>query len=171
MSGPLLVQNSGYQLGISNVQSGSLLVGSPDVTVAPILTCDPRTGLKSHQYANGACFAQPGTTHPGIGNSRFPYIATPKFWNSDLTLLKKFTLTEHQHLELRAAGFNFLNHALLSFSPGDNNAKLNFDQNGVLTNGPGTSTGACPGPTCSEFGYADYHYGNRVVEFSGKYTF
>jgi len=171
MSGPLLVQNSGYQLGISNVQSGSLLVGSPDVTVAPILTCDPRMGLKSHQYANGACFAQPGTTRPGIGNSRFPYIAMPKFWNSDITLLKKFTITEHQHVELRAAGFNFLNHALLSFAPGDNNAKLNFDQNGVLTNGPGTSKGACPGPSCSEFGYADYHYGNRVVEFSGKYTF
>ena len=171
MSGPLMVQNSGYQLGISNVQSGALLVASPDVTVAPILTCDPRTGLKSHQFANGACFAQPGTTHPGIGNSRFPYIAMPKFWNSDLTLLKRFSIAEHQQLELRAAGFNFLNHALLSFAPGDNNAKLNFDQNGVLTNGPGTSKGACPGATCSEFGYADYHYGNRVVEFSGKYTF
>ena len=169
-SGAMLTANSGYQLGISNVQSGASLVASPDVTAAPILTCDPRQGLKSHQFANAACFAQPGTNRPGIGNTRFPYIAMPMYWDSDLTLLKAFTITERQRVEFRFAGFNFMNHALTSFAPGDNNAKLNFDSNGVLTNATDTKN-ACPGPTCQAFGYADYHYGKRVLELSAKYTF
>lgn len=173
MSGPLLTQNSGYQLGISNVQSGALLVASPDVTAAPILTCDPRRGLKSHQFANASCFAQPGnpaTQTAGIGNTRFPYIAGPAFWNSDATLNKRFSLTERQNLEFRFAAFNFLNHALLSFAPGDSNAKLNFDKNGVLQNAT-DSQNACPGPACQAFGYANYHYGQRILELSAKYTF
>lgn len=170
MSGDLLTDNSGYQLGISNAQSGALLVGSPDVTVAPILTCDPRQGLKSHQFANPSCFAQPETGTQGIGNTRFPYLVGPMYWNSDATLLKAFTITERQKVEFRFAAFNFMNHDLLSFAPGDNNAKLNFDSNGKLTNANDTKD-ACPGPTCQAFGFADYHYGRRVLEVSAKYTF
>jgi hypothetical protein len=173
MSGAMLTANSGYQLGISNVQSGALLVASPDVTPAPVLTCDPRLGLKSQQFANASCFAQPGsqgTNTGGIGNTRFPYIAGPMYWNSDVSLLKGFSLTERQKVEFRFAAFNFMNHDLLSFAPGDNNAKLNFDSKGVLTNATDTKN-ACPGPTCQAFGYADYHYGHRVLEVSAKYTF
>jgi len=170
MSGPLLTANSGYQLGISNVQSGALLVASPDVTAAPILICDPRLGLKHHQFANPSCFAQPGTARAGIGNTRFPYIAGPMYWDSDATVDKMIALGERQKLELRFSGFNFLNHNLLSFAPGDNNAKLLFDTNGNLTNATDTKN-ACPGPSCQAFGYADYHYGHRLLEMSAKYTF
>jgi hypothetical protein len=170
MSGALLTANSGYQLGISNAQSGALLVGSPDVTVAPILTCDPRLGLKPHQFANPSCFAQPQPGSQGLGNTRFPYIAGPMYWNSDATLDKKFSIAERQGLEMRFSAFNFMNHALTSFAPGDNNAKLLFDSTGKLTNATDTKD-SCPGPFCQAFGYADYHYGQRILEVSAKYTF
>jgi hypothetical protein len=93
------------------------------------------------------------------------------FWNSDLTLVKRFKFTEQQNLEFRFAAFNFLNHALTSFSNGDSNAKLNFDSNtGELLNATDPNH-PCPGPTCQAFGYADYHYGHRILSLGVKYSF
>jgi hypothetical protein len=84
-----------------------------------------------------------------------PYLPGPIFWNSDLTLMKNFKLTERQSLQFRFAAFNFLNHDLLSFVTNDNNLKLNFnDFSQVITgasmlypgNGlaPGTSGATTP---------------------------
>jgi len=86
---------------------------------------------------------------------------------------KKIKVSDHENLDFRVSAFNFLNHALLSFSPGDNNAKLNFN-GGVLQNSPANpslSTGPCPGPTCTIFGYADSHYGYRTLEMSARFSF
>src|SRR5450631_3266423 len=105
------------------------LLGTPDISLRPVLTCDPRLGLKKGQYANPDCYAQPLTSGAGIGTGRTGYLPLPKYWNSDLTLLKNFKIGERQNVELRFAGFNFVNHALRSFSNGDQNAKLNFDAN------------------------------------------
>ena len=174
-SGAMLTANTGAQLGLNggNGATAAALVGTPDVTVSPILTCDPKAGLKKGQFANGDCFSvvQGGTS---IGNTRFPYLAGPKYWSSDITLDKKFNITEQQRVEIRFSAFDFLNHALTSFSPGDSNLKLSFDSNGKLTNAPsypGLKTGTCPGPSCSIFGYANYHYGQRRLEMSAKYSF
>jgi len=174
---------NGYQIsGIIQVQSGAMLsavssanfnisggpnavfsVGTPDVTEFPRLTCDPGVGLKKNQFANGHCMGFPfqGT---GIGNTRMPGLHGPMYWSSDVAAQKSFTITEHQKLEFRFTGKNFLNHALLSFASGDPALSLNFSngQNGtplgVLNN-------------ADTFGYATKHYGQRILELSTKYTF
>lgn len=172
-SGAMLTAASGsYQFNISNAAGGQWALGSPDVTVAPILTCNPKQGLKKNQFVNPNCFELPMNDSKTIGNTRFPYIAGPMYWNSDITLLKKFNITERQKLEFRFAAFNFMNHALKSFSSGDGNLKLNFDGNtGVLQNKDPSPGHTCPGPTCDAFGYANYTYGKRILEFAAKYNF
>lgn len=169
-SGAMLTANTGYQLGISNAAGGPALAGTPDVTVAPILTCNPKMGLKKGQFANPSCFALPVNGDTSIGNTRFPYLAGPKYWNSDINLDKRFSIGESQALELRFSAFDFMNHALTSFTSGDNNLKLMFNTNGTLSNAT-DSTNACPGPYCQAFGYPDVHYGQRRLSVSAKYSF
>jgi hypothetical protein len=84
-------------------------------------------------------------------------MAGPKFWNSDLTLIKNFKVKERQNLEFRVAAFNFLNYGLLSFVNNDNNLTLGFDSTGHVTN--------------PDFGTATHHVGNRIMEFAVKYSF
>ena len=177
-SGAPVSASSGYDYGMGTQGTGAAaqLVGTPDVALRPVLTCNPRLGLKKGQYINPDCFAAPTTADTGIGNGHTGYVPLPKYWNSDLTLLKNFKIGERKNVELRFAGFNFLNHPLTSFSVGDSNLKLSFDSNThKLTNGNGTSAsnggGACPGPTCKDFGYADYTYGHRILEAGAKFSF
>ena len=161
-SGAMLSTASDYYFKIQNGPNGVYSVGSPDVQVAPVITCDPSTGLKKNQFVNPNCFAYPfqGT---GIGNTRMPGLHGPMYWNSDLAAQKSFAITEHQNLEFRFTAKNFLNHDLLSFYSGDPNLELNFS-NG--SSGPvGTLTNA------STFGYATAHYGHRLLELSAKYSF
>lgn len=169
-SGAMLSANTGYQLGISNAAGGASLAGTPDVTVAPILTCNPKMGLKKGQYANPSCFALPVNGDTTIGNTRFPYLAGPKYWNSDINLDKTFKIRESQTLELRFSAFDFMNHALTSFTANDNNLKLQFNSAGTLTNATDPNH-ACPGPYCQAFGYPDVHYGQRRLALSAKYSF
>jgi hypothetical protein len=136
--------------------------------VAAVLTCDPRRGRKSGQFLNPSCFALPSGTNYGDG--RNPYMAGPMFWSSDATVMKNFKMTEKQNLEIRFSAFNFMNHALNSFNGGDGNLKLNFNGSGQLANATDPNH-ACPGPFCQAFGYADYHYGHRELEFGAKYSF
>jgi hypothetical protein len=109
-----------------------------------------------------------------------PYLPGPIFWNSDLTLLKNFKITERQALQFRFAAFNFLNHDLLSFVNNDNNLKLNFNDLGqVITGASDPTTGLpCPGVTngvqCAgtpTFGLATSHVGHRILEVGVKYSF
>lgn len=175
---------NGYQLsGITQMQSGAMLsavsgtyfnlqngpnavysVGSPDVTVAPVLTCDPSLGLKKNQFANPSCFAFP-TQGTGIGNTRMPALHGPLYWGSDAAAEKDFTITEHQKVEFRFTAKNFMNHDLLSFASGDPNLTLNFSNGGSGAPPLGTLQNA------STFGYATKHYGQRLLELSAKYTF
>ncbi|MGA3132717.1 MAG: carboxypeptidase regulatory-like domain-containing protein [Terracidiphilus sp.] len=167
-SGAMLTAVTNYQFELSNVTSAAVLAGSPDVTIAPVLTCDPKKGLAKGQYANPSCFAAP--TGSSIGNARFPYLAGPKYWNSDLALQKSFAVKEQQHLDVRFSAFDFMNHALPSFVGGDSNLTASFT-NGVLSNATSQNGKACPGIYCDVFGYADVHFGQRRLEFSAKYSF
>jgi len=142
--------------------SNAVLVGSPDVPTYAQFTCDPKMGLKNHQFLNGSCYTLP-TAAGNFGNGRVPYTPGPMYWDSDATIVKNFKIAEKQNVELRFAGFNFLNHTLLSFNGNDSNLSLN---------GNATDTQhACPGVSCQEFGFADYHYGHRVIELAAKYSF
>jgi hypothetical protein len=157
-SGAQLSAVKDYYYNIQNGPNGVYTVGSPDIQVAPVLTCDPSLGLKKNQFANGSCFSYP-EQGASIGNTRMPGLHGPMYWNSDLAAQKSFSITERQHLEFRVTGKNFLNHDLLSFYSNDPNLTLSFDKNShVLSN-------------ASTFGYATAHYGHRILELSAKYSF
>jgi hypothetical protein len=132
------------------------LLGSSDITLYPVLTCNPSKGITGkNQFANPACFGapQPGQLPNG---PHLPYLAGPKYWDSDLTVFKHINLTERQKVELSLSATNFLNHDLLSFTNSDNNLKL-----AIGANGQGQSN----------FGVAGYHVGNRILKVGAKYSF
>jgi len=64
-------------------------------------------------------------------------------------------------VQFRIAGFNFLNHALTSFEPGDSNLKLN---NYSFVNGQEVNNN-------TTFGQAKWKFGQRIVEVGAKFSF
>jgi Carboxypeptidase regulatory-like domain len=147
------------------------LLGTPDITLYPRITCKPNVGVGMNQFINPKCFAPPSANQLGTGSA--PYMAGPMFWSSDLTLLKHVKITERQNLEFKFAAFNPLHHSLLSFAPGDSNLHLIFNDLGQVITGtscPGTSGGAsCTQP--STFGVATTRYGVRTLELGVKWIF
>jgi len=131
-------------------------LGTPDVTLQPLVTCDPTKGLKEHQFLNPSCFA-PAPTNGTLGTGGMPYLPGPLFWNSDLSLMKNFKITERQNLQVRFAAFNFMNHSLRSFTTNDNNLRLQFNSAGAITT--------------PDFGIAQWKMGHRILEFGVKYSF
>jgi len=158
--------NFGYQPA-SNPAKNSVavtntnLLGTPDILLMPLLTCDPRKGNAKGYYLNANCFSLPAGN--GVnGTTKMPYLPGPMYWKSDLTVMKRFSIGEHQVAEFRLAGFNFLNHALLSFAPGDTNLSLNnfsYGPNGEQINNN------------ANFGRAMWHFGQRILEVGAKYSF
>jgi hypothetical protein len=135
------------------IDSDSYL-GTPDVSLQPLLTCDPRTNLRRRQFMRSDCFALPPQGGAN-GPMEFPYIHGPAYFQSDLTVVKDFKIREKQTLEFRAAAFNFLNYKLETFSkfiPGE----LNLTYPAVNDPAFGTST---------------LNSGRRVMELSLKYSF
>jgi hypothetical protein len=195
MQGNKLVKGvvNGWEIsGISQVTSGANLVavnqgtfnngqnnakyyGTTGLNLQPVLTCDPRKDLQPNQYLNGNCFALPNIGQLGQGG--FPYLPGPAYWNSDLTFMKSFSITERQKLRFQFQMFNFLNHKLTSFTGSDPNLALQFDgtpgskpTNAVPAKGFAgipASTNGIP----AAFGYADWKFGHRTVEFAVKYSF
>ncbi len=135
----------------------ALITGSEQISMQPVLTCDPRDNLAPHQYINGSCFAPP--TVGSNGSFIFPYLKGPPLFNSDLSLFKNFQLSESRKIQIRASAYNFLNHPLTSFNPtgSDGNLVLSFNAAGKLTN--------------PNFGYADYLDGNRSVQLMIRFFF
>jgi hypothetical protein len=160
-------------LGINS----STLLGTPDITLMPVLTCNPTAHLQKNQFVNGSCFA---IGPYGVnGPSNLGYIRGPKFLSSDLTLQKRVLLAEKRNLEFRLSGFNFLNHPITTFSSRDTNeAELQMHgptfatatlQNGAPNTNPGGPSCSAYGTSC--FGYAGYKTGRRVVEISARFNF
>ena len=156
--------NIGQSATAYPVESQSIL-GTPDVNLQPVLTCNPKSNLAAHQYLNPACFAL-----PAIGtNGQYiePYAHGPAFFNSDLTLEKGFGLGEDRNLRLRIAGFNFLNHPLNSFGTGYA-SQTTLQLSDTAANA--TPSQATYNPL-SGFGSAPQKLGRRLMEISAKYTF
>jgi hypothetical protein len=130
------------------------LLGTPDITLYPLIVCNPSKGLTPNQFINPNCFKPAPVGSLGTGG--MPYLAGPMYWNSDLTLMKNFKLSERQNLQFRFSGFDFLNHSLQSFTNNDNNLKLTFDSKGNAN---------------SNFGLAQYRFGHRILELGVKYSF
>jgi Carboxypeptidase regulatory-like domain len=135
------------------------------LVLEPVLTCDPRKGLKSGQYFNPGCFAPPV---PGQqGDIIWPYIKGPKYFDTDLAIYKSFSITESQKVELRFSASNFLNHPNAAFSQnGNSDVALTF----VTPNSPNNVLSQTNQNTTTS-GYPRYTVGNRLIQFALKYYF
>jgi Carboxypeptidase regulatory-like domain len=135
------------------------LLGTPDIQLNPILTCNPTSNLGPHQWINGNCFSAP-TTIGQNGPTTLPAIYGPAFFSSDLALFKSFKITESKNLQFRVSAYNFLNHPLWSFN--GNNLGLSYTQD--------ATTGALT-QSNSTFGEATNKQGHRIVELALKFYF
>lgn len=139
---------------ISNVS----LLGTPDIQLNPIVTCNPASGLKAHQFINASCFAPP-TQVDQNGPTILPAIYGPTYFNWDMGLFKNFAITENQRLQFRFNLFNWLNHPLYSFN--GSNLSLGYSQDAA---GNITQNNA-------NFGYTTQKQGHRIIEMGVKYFF
>jgi hypothetical protein len=135
--------------------SDTSLLGTPNLQLTPILTCNPTANLAPHQFINGNCFAQP-TSIGQNGPTVLPAIYGPWFFNSDLGLFKNFQISESKKLQFRIDGYNFLNHPLWSFYGGEN-LSLSFNSAGQQTS--------------PLFGYTTDKQGRRIVQLAIKFYF
>jgi hypothetical protein len=131
------------------------ILGTGNIQLNPILTCNPAANLKPHQFVNGSCFAVP-TSVGQNGPATLPAIYGPAFFNSDLGLFKNFQIKESMKLQFRVQAYNFLNHPLWSF-PNSNNLTLQYNTSLTQTN--------------ANFGYTTFKQGNRIVEMMVKFYF
>jgi Carboxypeptidase regulatory-like domain len=129
-------------------------IGSADISLMPTLTCNPRSGLKAHQYINGSCFS-PFVTPGQQGSYVFPTLTGPGYFNTDTSLFKTFAFGESKKLQFRFSGYNFLNHPNRTFLNGDPALNLTFNSAGTLTT--------------PNFGYALNETGHRILQMSAKF--
>jgi len=154
--------NDATRLNVDN----KTFLGTPDVQLQPVLTCDPSTHTQSHQFVNGNCFQLPQIGHNGP--FQYPYLHGPAFFNSDLTLAKNVPFGKTRNLQLRLAAFNFINHPLTSFSTSfAEQIQLNLSN---LATGGATASPAAATPSAG-FGISQIKEGRRVVEVAAKFTF
>lgn len=158
----------GSQTATCSLQiTSAYLIGSPDISLQPVLTGNP-AGTTAHQYINGNAFhlAPLGTEGPfNYGNLR-----GPAFFNTDLAMRKEFRLSDKQRLQVRVAAFNVINRANYTFSnlfPGGYQLNFNQTQNSLNLN---QDLAAATNQNTS-FGFAPLRTGRRVMEVSAKYVF
>jgi hypothetical protein len=139
------------------------ILGTADVTLMPVLTCNPRSGLKAHQYLNPNCFSPYET--PGVqGSYIIPAGSGPAFFNTDLSVFKNFTwgASENKKLQFRFSGYNFINHPLTTFVKSDPNLTIGYKID-PLTNAPVL--------TNPNFGTANSKTGHRILQGAIKFSF
>ena len=137
-----------------NVSNVSLL-GTPNIALMPVLTCDPKQGLAEHQFINPNCYSFPKQIGQN-GPTTQPVVYGPSYFNSDLAIFKNFKITEKKSLQFRANAYNFLNHPLWSFN--GNNLNLGFNGTTGLLNTP-------------LFGTVTTKQGHRIVSLDARFYF
>jgi hypothetical protein len=137
-----------------NISNASLL-GTTDIQLNPLVTCNPASGLGHNQFINPNCFAPP-TQIGQNGPTELPAIYGPAFFNWDLGLFKNFQISESKKLQFRVTGYNFLNHPLWSFN--GTNLQAGFDG----------ATGKLNTP---DFGTVTEKQGHRVIQLAVKFIF
>jgi hypothetical protein len=155
--------------GTSTPINNSIWLGTPDYTLMPTLTCNPTTGLAAHQYVNGNCFGIPSLGSNGPIN--MPYMRGPAYFSSDLSTFKTFNFGEKRSLQLRLAGFNFLNHPIYTFGGGPNVNTLSLQYQSTPNTSITNATGAAKYLEYPNFGVDPFKIGRRVVQLGMKYEF
>jgi len=163
-SGTPMQQASGGTLNAQwpgNVSNQTYL-GTNAITFVAKVTCDPRNGRSSGQLFNPSCFAPPA---PGTnGDVIWPYIKTPSYFNSDLSLYKTFKISESKSFQLRLQANNWLNHANPQFGlQGNNDNTLNFTTPSGALSQTNTNTGTTGKPA--------FTTGNRFIQLAVKFYF
>jgi hypothetical protein len=136
----------------------------PNYTVGqPVTLCNSGHSCLSHQAASGAinyvnlaAFSLPATTANGaisspFGNAPRNIGRTPKFYETDLDLNKRFTTPlENLKIEFRAEAYNVFNHTNLYLPGGTSGSTLGGTLGGTASSG-GTITGTLE-PRILQFG-------------------
>ena len=97
---------NGYQIpgttfNVSNVS----LLGTPNIQLNPVLTCNPSSGLAAHQYINSSCFAAPSAVGRMVPASCRRFTAPA---SSIWTLACSRTSDQGtEKLQFRLNGYNF----------------------------------------------------------------
>jgi hypothetical protein len=153
--------------------------------LAPIYTCDPRTGNTGvgEKILDFNCIAVPEFGQNGDLVPPFN-IRTPTRFNHDLTIFKNFPIRGEQKIQFRVGFFNLFNQAFANTNIGnDINLTLDTVCNVTVPSLPngagGTSTNVCDPTggfeytqaTKDNFGKVNLKRGHRVVEFVLKYYF
>ena len=156
--------NPSCTLAINNTN----ILGTPDVNLQPLIVGNPQQRMGSHNYINGNAFGIPslGTN----GAYRYGFLPGPGFFDTDLTVAKRFAVTSKSSFQLRAAAFNVINHGNNSFTSVQTNGyTLNFNQaavqnsvDGALNSGRNQNAG---------FGSAPLREGRRIMELALRYDF
>lgn len=135
----------------------------------PILTCDPRVGLKKGQFFNPNCFAAPlpptATSVGQQGQWIWPYIRTPHYVGSDLAVFKAFRINDSQRIEARVSATNWLNHPNQAFGlAGTTDNKLQFDSYSTGAAWARNVNSVTTGTPLAKSGF-------RWIQFAAKYYF
>jgi hypothetical protein len=135
------------------------------ISLQPVLTCNPGSGLTAHQHATDKCFAPPAIG--AYGARDFPYLSGPSYTDSDLAISKTTHITEGQIVTFRASAFNWDNHPLATFSS-SNQLALPF-----LTN-YGSKASTLSSSVSPTYGITDSKTGGdtrRIIQLDAKYDF
>ncbi len=131
-------------------------LGTPDIFLQPVTTCNPSVGLAKGQFINSKCLTL-GTI--GVnGPFNYPYLRGPAYFKSDLSAQKSFFLGGKKEIQIRFAAFNFLNHALTSLVAATANPLK------LIVSTPGAQANAA-------FGVSEYKEGRRIAEMAIHYNF
>jgi hypothetical protein len=141
--------------GTTFTLNATSLLGTPNMQLSPVLTCNPLSNLAPHQYFNPSCFGLPSQVGQN-GPTMLPVFYGPAYFNADLGVFKNFTIREKMKLQIRANGFNFLNHPLYSFN-GSSALNLTYSSAGVMNN--------------PLFGTVTTKQGHRIIQLSARFTF
>ena len=136
------------------------------LNIMPVLSCDPKSGLKSNQLLNENCFAAPPIGQ--YGGQKIPYFANAAYIENDLAVYKTFEIKGTQNVQFRASAFNWLNHPLRQFSSNNQlNLRYNVD---YATKAITLNTAA----NSQSWGVLDTKAGapsQRIIELNVKYNF
>ena len=142
---------------------------SQPASFQPIVICDPRKGTHSGQYFNPNCFAAPmpptATSFGQVGQSIWPYIRNPHYFDSDLAIFKAFRITDSQRIEARISATNWLNHPNAQFG------LAGLSDNQLLFNGLSTGAGLTMNSNTATTGVPQNKLGYRWMQFAAKYYF
>lgn len=140
------------------------------VPIMPVLTCNPTSGLGTHQVLNGACFTAPAFRTQGGDN--YPYMRMTPYFDNDLALYRSFHIHEGQSVQFRISAFDWLNHSLLTFANSSfYSLNYNIDYNTHAITPHYNSTG---GAAANQFGLMTVRSAlpyARVIELDAKYSF